>query len=885
MVLSKLAFSNFVVHKVRFALTVAAIALSVSLVVAVTTGYSSMEGAAYEFLGHFMGTTDATIQKSDLRGLIRESLIEEIAGDPDVQHVDGQLEVGTALIDAEGNPSIGLPAHVRGIRRPRDRRVETLRLREGQWFDTSDGNVAVIDQMAIEKVKATVGGTFTLPGVNEKLPLRVIGVIHKPGIFAAQIQTIYVPLETLQRHMFPDDPHQVNSIFVDLKPGIDQGAFARRWKARLAQIDPTLKIRLASDTRKEMDRNLEGIHIASYLGGAIAMLAATFIVFTSLSMGVSERQRTLAMMRAIGAFKSHLARLVLLEGAILAVAGVVIGVPLGILFVRLLAWGFDSIFTAGVVTSWGGIAFACGGSILAALLASLLPAWSATRVDPLEAMSPLASAPRSRLPWKFALVGLVLVLIDPILVLAPLGKSISFFGHFVLGLPALMLGFFLLAPMFVWIVERAVGPIVAAMFGLRFSMLRQQLSGGMWRAAGTCAALMVGLAILVVMNTQGKTALAAWKLPDKFPDVFLTGYRPGGFDRVDQEKIAQVNGIKPNELMPILYSPTQLVKAFFSFKGAEVLPDATLFIGVDPDKAFKMMELTFIDKQGRQVSGPERDRLEREAVEMLRKGRHIIVTNEFRELRGLNVGDRLTLDTPKHGKVDYTIAGVVWSPGIDVFVAFFDLGQQIEQRTAACVFGAIEDARNDFGLEGAYLFAANLEIGLDKQELVKRLNANIASLGFTAYDVRQIKYEISLGFQRMLLLVSTIAFAAMAVASLGVTNTVMASVRSRRWQFGILRSIGVTRGGLLRLVLAEAVLLGIVGVALGLAAGFEMAANAKQLWGMILGFRPPTQVPWEIVVIGVTVVMLISLVASLFPALSVARAEPLELLQSGRASG
>ena len=49
------------------------------------------------------------------------------------------------------------------------------------------------------------------------------------------------------------------------------------------------------------------------------------------------------------------------------------------------------------------------------------------------------------------------------------------------------------------------------------------------------------------------------------------------------------------------------------------------------------------------------------------------------------------------------------------------------------------------------------------------------------------------GLQRLLLLVSTVAFAAMAVASLGVTNTIMASIRSRRWQFGILRSIGVTR--------------------------------------------------------------------------------------------
>ena len=56
----------------------------------------------------------------------------------------------------------------------------------------------------------------------------------------------------------------------------------------------------------------------------------------------------------------------------------------------------------------------------------------------------------------------------------------------------------------------------------------------------------------------------------------------------------------------------------------------------------------------------------------------------------------------------------------------------------------------------------------------------------------------------------------MAVAALGVTNTIMASIRSRRWELGVLRSIGVTRGQLLRMVLAESALLGIVGSALGL---------------------------------------------------------------------
>ena len=126
-----------------------------------------------------------------------------------------------------------------------------------------------------------------------------------------------------------------------------------------------------------------------------------------------------------------------------------------------------------------------------------------------------------------------------------------------------------------------------------------------------------------------------------------------------------------------------------------------------------------------------------------------------------------------------------------------------------------------------------------------------------------VAQEIQEGFGRLLLLVSTVAFCAMAVASLGVTNTIMASIRSRRWQFGILRSIGVTRSGLLRLVLAEAILLGLVGCALGLAAGLLMFADAHELGRLVLGYKPPADIPWLFVAAGAGIVLLISLLASL----------------------
>src|SRR4029453_8415536 len=108
------------------------------------------------------------------------------------------------------------------------------------------------------------------------------------------------------------------------------------------------------------------------------------------------------------------------------------------------------VLAAGVVVSWGGVLLGTVGSVLAALAASILPAWNAMRVSPLEAMTPLAQPPGGRVPWKLTIAGLLLVCVDSLLMFGPIdrfvpsdqiARAIRFYGHFVIGAPALMIGF------------------------------------------------------------------------------------------------------------------------------------------------------------------------------------------------------------------------------------------------------------------------------------------------------------------------------------------------------------------------------------------------------------------------------------------------------------
>jgi putative ABC transport system permease protein len=125
------------------------------------------------------------------------------------------------------------------------------------------------------------------------------------------------------------------------------------------------------------------------------------------------------------------------------------------------------------------------------------------------------------------------------------------------------------------------------------------------------------------------------------------------------------------------------------------------------------------------------------------------------------------------------------------------------------------------------------------------------------------------------------------VTSLGVVNTVMASVRARRWEFGVLRSQGITRSGLFRMILAEGLLIGLITCLLSLGFGVFSGwcgTGISQYVSFFGGLAPPLVVPWPQLSIGFGIALGLCFLAALWPAISTGRTEPLRLLQEGRAA-
>ncbi len=867
--IAKLSIKDLASRRTRAVLTVAAVALAVSLVVAMTGGLAALKQASYRLMTRYFGATDVVVS-GEASGSFPEAIAERLRDEPGVRHAFERRSFYATPVGPDGAPRDQRTVRVVGVSGGELRLGRVGPVEQGKWF-AGEAAAAVVEQRVAERYALAVGSVLRLSGEAGERTFEVVGITAKPSVIQVRKSTVYLPLETAQK--LAGETDRITEVRVELERGVDPSAFVERARRRLG-ADVALKTK--ERQRRIIDRNLELVELLTYLGGTVAMLAGLFIVFSTLSMGVAERQRTLGMLRALGAYRGQVAAMVLGQAAILGGVGVGLGVLLGWGWVETLAAAYPDLFVAGAVVSARGALFGGVGMFVCSLLAAALPAWSAGRTDPLAAMAPLGRPPSTRVPLFAAAGGLLLIAVDPALVFSPgLGKATRMALHFAVGLPSLVVGLFLVAPLLVTGLERALARPLAAVLRCNPALLRRQVSNGPWRAAGTAAALMVGLATLVVLQVRGRTALTGWELPKRFPDVLA--YAPFGLSPDEAGRLGRIEGVERGEVLPVAKVRPELGSSFFQLGGLVASPEATVFFGVDPEKAFAaagddggMVELEFVE--GSIES----------AVRRLKRGRFVVVSEAFKEAEGLGVGDTIAFQREDGDKVTYEIAGVYRPVGVASLARLFQIRTEFQKWTAGSVVGSLENARRDFGVESIQIFAMNTEAGVSVETLRKRIQKAFAPGMLLVADARKLKRQLDASMRHLVNLLSTVAYAALAIAALGVANTLMANIRSRQWQLGILRSVGLTRWGLVRLTFAEAVVLAGAACVLGLAGGTIMTVDAAELAKDLVGYAAPTEIPFVPIAVGVAATVGVAVIASLGPAAHVARRDTLELLQAGR---
>ncbi|NIO72090.1 MAG: FtsX-like permease family protein, partial [Anaerolineae bacterium] len=138
-------------------------------------------------------------------------------------------------------------------------------------------------------------------------------------------------------------------------------------------------------------RYTQGTNLASTL----ALFVGAFLIYNTFSMTVLERTRELGVLRALGATRGRVLRLLLAEALLMGALGSALGVFLGLGLahsLRDVLAAYSNVEVVAFQVPPEGLFLALGVGMVVTVLAALRPVWRASRVPPVEALRPRAAA-------------------------------------------------------------------------------------------------------------------------------------------------------------------------------------------------------------------------------------------------------------------------------------------------------------------------------------------------------------------------------------------------------------------------------------------------------------------------------------------------------------
>jgi putative ABC transport system permease protein len=903
---SLLAIRNWRARLVRTLGALTAIAIGAAAVVWVMCCYESVRRTIFEWATDYVGDAQVSITSPTGKyDQIPERVTRYLAQIDNVAHVCPSLMLRLRCdpwprrFIAEGRPipsgpSLDAqPVDITGVDLATEFEVRDHKLSAGRRLRADDEFACMLEAQYAAEHGLGVGDSLLVWVDQSGSPatLEIVGLIDRRRVGRLQKPGALTPLDTLQKmtHRFA----LVTSIDIVLKDGSraalqKSGVEIRRQVRRAA---PKATIRTAEARMNQIEVAQENQQFVLIILSCVAMLTSLFIILSTLSMGMVERVRQLGLLRCVGATRTQLAALVMFEAFPIGLLGIAVGVPLGLALTALTVWLVPD-YVGRFAISWRGVWLAVAAGLATTLVAGFLPALAALRVSPMEAARPRANRTRAGVTVLVALAAAAVLLTQEYVVVEHLYRSVNFVRGASLAVVLLYVGYAFLAPLAVKLIGAPSVHVAATVLRVRARLLQDQVGFAVWRSAGICCGLMVGLSLIIGILVVNKSVTDGWKFPQQFPAAYVWSFEEMRADA--DQAVAQVAGVADFTTA----NSVNVIVEETPYFGADLLRSVTWYMGCDPDTFFDLIKLEFLE--GDQAT----------ARELLKQGGHILIADDFARSRNKHLGDQVNVyfGTTRYVKRDYKVAGVVRSPAVDIAANYFQLHTEYNVVAAGSVIGTKEELRRSFGIEGTRAVLLNFDLPEQPPPAdwpPPRGSSQAAGMTYSSFDERiplearwrrwreelvlrdvrralqapqcftgtvaELKDQIDAELSQMMRLLTAVPSVALLVAAIGVANLMTANVTARSRQLAILRAVGATRGLVLRLVIGEAVVLGLLGSGLGLALGMHLASNIIALVERMWGFRVALELPWGYLGAAIALTVGLCVVAGVLPARRAAR--------------
>ncbi|MPY94455.1 MAG: FtsX-like permease family protein [Acidimicrobiia bacterium] len=837
-------------HKRRLISTVVAVVLGVAFMAGTLVLGDTLDNSFDNLFADIGEGIDAEVRGTELFdtgfGAIRqpldESLVEDVADVDGVTSAAGYIQTSAGrILDSEGEPigpAQGPPTLLQSY--IADPELSGTEMVEGHGPEADDemvlsrgaaedGDFAIGDQ--IEVLVAEGRRTFTLVGVY------TIGGRDTAG---GTILADFVP-EVAQE--LAGQPGQFNTVLARTDQDISQEELVSRIAPVLPEgAEVVTGEQSSQDQADAISGGLSFFTTFLTIFAVIALAVGGFIIYNTFAILVAQRGRELALLRAIGASRKQVLLSVLVEAAIVGLVAAVIGLVAGIslaigLQALLSAFGLD-LPTSDTTVGPNTIIISLVAGLLITFISAIVPALRATRVPPIAALRDVAIDTSGTSKVR-AGAGVVLVVLAAVLVLPAFGADPPTSSLQSVGLGALvfLVALIVLGPILARPLSKGIGWALPKIKGMTGTLARENASRNPKRTAATASALMIGVALVGFITIFASSARASVdaEISRGFKGDFVVQSEAFDFG-IPAEYADAVRGADGVETVASLRQGLARL----------ALPDGsetnTFLSSTDPETYTQLIDV----------------RMSEGELSALEPGT-IVVDRQAARDEDLAIGDTVSVLFSTGNRLDLQVSAISDEPTLlGVYtINVEDWNANTVNPTDTMVFVGAEEG-------------ANLQSLHDELDVLAEPYPTVQ-----VQDRDEFLGSIAAVLNQALNIVYGMLALSILIALIGIGNTLSLSIHERTRELGLLRAVGMTRRQVRSTVRWEAVLISLIGTALGLVIGVTLSYVMIQALKS-QGFSV-FQVPYGSIVVIVVVFAILGVLASLRPS---RRAGKLDILQA-----
>ncbi len=798
-------------NRLRTALAVLAIALGVALGYAVQLINQSAVSELVQGVRTLSG--DADLEVRGPRAGFDETLYPRIARMAEVAVASPVIEVDAKIPGRDETLRIiGIDAFRAGFINP------ALIASTSDRLDTLRPEALFLSPAAMRDLAVKPGDTLLVQVALADVPLRVAGEL------SAAANARFGVIDIAGAQVAFDRLGRISRIDLRLRPGVDIAVLVERLRQMLppgvAALRPETSVAASASLSRSYRVNLNVLAL-------VALFTGGLLVFSTQAHSVVRRRAQFALLRVLGVTRRRLIALIVAEGALVGVAGSLIGLAFGFALAQVaMRWVgadlgsgyFRGVAPAIALEPWALAAFFSLG-VIAAMLGSLAPAFENARTSPAQALK-AGDAERALARLQPIWPGLTMIMIGAAATALPPVGGLPLFGYAAIAL--LLLGTLMLMPRIAVLALKLVpGPR-----GQAPRLAIAQLRGAPGQVSVSLAAIVasVGLTVsMVIMVASFRDSLDNWLERILPADIYFRAANGGDTAYLSADTQA-------------------MIAALPGVRRAEFLREQQLML--DPSRPRIILQARVIDPANPAAGLPI---IGTPLAVVPGAPPPVWVTEASVDLYGFTPGEVIAV--PIAGKIErFTVAGV-WR----------DYGRQQ---------GAIAMERSRYieltGDRTATNGALWLSEGIDRPAMQESIRNGIPGGErlelLLPGEIRSVSLRV---FDRTFAVTYALEFAAVAIGLVGLSSSFGALVLARRREFGVLRHLGMTRRQIAAMLATEGLAVSGIGLAVGLALGFAISlvlihvVNRQSFhWGMELAL------PWQsLAAFGVTLLALSTMTA------------------------